>query len=58
MAYVVTRGDPPTVEKIPTLEAALERAGKLVSDDHLDVAIKHNKGNQVSGDDLICCCLG
>ena len=58
MSYLVTREDPPAIEELPTLEAALERAGQLVSNNYFDVAIKDGKGNQVSGDDLIACYLG
>jgi hypothetical protein len=47
-----------TIEEIRSLEAALERAGQLVSDDYLNVAIKDGKGNEISGDDMITCYLG
>jgi hypothetical protein len=58
MSYLVTRGDPPTVEEIPTLEAALERAGQLVSENYFRVAISDGKGNEITGDDLLACYLG
>jgi hypothetical protein len=32
MPYLVTRGDPATIEEIRCLEVALERAGQLVAD--------------------------
>jgi hypothetical protein len=43
---------------ISTLEAALERAGQLVSDNYANVAIHDGKGNRISGDDLLACYLG
>ena len=58
MSYLVTRGDPATVEEIPTLEAALERAGQLVSDNYFALAIRDEKGNVISGDELLACYLG
>ena len=59
MRYVVTRGTGvATVEIMPTLEAALERAGQLVSENYANVAIHDGKGNRVSGDDLLACYLG
>jgi hypothetical protein len=40
MTYVVTRGiGVAVVEVIPTLEAALDRAGKLLDDNYANVAI-------------------
>jgi hypothetical protein len=59
MPYVVTYGaGVATVEMISTLEAALERAGELVSDNYANVAIHDGKGNRISGDDLLACYLG
>jgi hypothetical protein len=59
MAYVITRGmGVPVVEVIPTLESALARAGQLVSEHFANVAIHDEKGNRISGDDLIACYLG
>jgi hypothetical protein len=46
MSYAVTRGEPPSVEEIPTLEAALERAGQLVSDNYFAVAIRDGKATR------------
>lgn len=40
------------------MEAALEYAGQLISDNCANVAIHDGKGNQISGDDLIACYLG
>jgi hypothetical protein len=48
MTYVVTRGiGVAVVEVIPTLEAALERAGQLLSDNYANVAIHDGKGNRI-----------
>jgi hypothetical protein len=59
MTYVVTRGiGVAVVELISTLEAALERAGQLVSDNYANVGIHDGKGNRISGDDLLACYLG
>jgi hypothetical protein len=59
MAYVITRGiGVAVVEVVPTLESALERAGQLVSEHFPNVAIHDEKGNRISGDDLIACYLG
>jgi hypothetical protein len=58
MTYLVARGDPATVEEVPTLEAALERAGRLVSDNYFGVAIRDGKGNEISGNELLACYLG
>ena len=43
---------------MPTLEAALEHAGQLVSDNYAKVAIHDGQGHQISGDDLLACYLG
>jgi hypothetical protein len=59
MAYIVARGtEPVVIKEMASLEAALEYAGQLVSDNYANVAIHDGKGNQVSGDDLIACYLG
>jgi hypothetical protein len=59
MTYVITYGvGVATVEVISTLEAALERAGQLASDNYANVAIHDGKGNRISGDDLLACYLG
>jgi hypothetical protein len=59
MTYVITRGiGVAVVEMAPTLESALERAGQLVSEDFANVAIHDEKGNRISGDDLVACYLG
>lgn len=59
MAYLVARGtDPVVIKEMPSLEAALEYAGQLISDNYANVAIHDGNGNQVSGDDLIACYLG
>jgi hypothetical protein len=58
MSYAVTYGAKPTVDEMPTLEAALEHAGQLVSDNYANVAIEDGRGNEISGDDLIACYLG
>ena len=59
MTYVVTRGmGVAVVEVLPTLEAALERAGALLSDNYANVAIHDGRGNQISGDNLLACYLG
>ena len=59
MTYVVTRGiGVAVVEVIPTLEAALERAGQLLSDNYANVAIHDGNGNRVTEDDVLSCYLG
>jgi hypothetical protein len=58
VTYHVTYGAKPTIEKMPTLEAALERAGRVISDHCANVVIRDGKGNESSGDDLIACYLG
>ena len=59
MPYLVARGtEPVVIKKMPSLEAALEYAGQLISDNFANVAIHDGKGNQISGDDLIACYLG
>jgi hypothetical protein len=59
MPYLVARGtEPVIIKEMPSLEAALEYAGKLISDNYANVAIHDGKGNQLSGDDLIACYLG
>ena len=59
MPYLVARGtEPVVIKEMPSLEAALEYAGELISDNCANVAIHDGKGNQISGDDLIACYLG
>jgi hypothetical protein len=59
VAYLVARGtEPVVIKEMPSLEAALEYAGQLISDNYANVAIHDGKGNQISGDDLIACYLG
>jgi hypothetical protein len=59
MTYLVARGTVPVVIKeMPSLEAALEYAGQLVSDNYANVGIHDGKGNQISGDELLACYLG
>jgi hypothetical protein len=58
MTYVVAYGAKPTIDEMPSLEAALERAGQLVSDNYANVAIQDGKGNEISGDGLIACYFG
>jgi len=59
MPYLVARGtEPVVIQEIPSLEAALEYAGQLISDNFANVAIHDGMGNQISGDDLIACYLG
>jgi hypothetical protein len=59
MTYVVMRGiGVAVVEVIPTLEAALERAGQLLSDNYANVAINDGKGNRITEDDVLSCYLG
>ena len=50
--------EPVVIKEMPSLEAALEYAGQLVSDNYANVGIHDGKGNQISGDDLIACYLG
>jgi hypothetical protein len=59
MTYVVTRGTGvAVVEVLPTLEAALERAGRLLDDNYANVAIHDGKGNRVTEEDVLACYLG
>jgi hypothetical protein len=59
MSYVVTRGiGVAVVEVIPTLEAALERAGQLLSDNYANVAIHDGNGNRVTEEEVLACYLG
>jgi hypothetical protein len=59
MVYVVARGtNPVVIKEMPSLEAALEYAGQLLSDNYANVAIHDGKGNQISGDGLLACYLG
>lgn len=59
MTYVVTRGiGVAVVEVLPTLEAALERAGRLLDDNYANVAIHGGNGNRVTEDDVLSCYLG
>jgi hypothetical protein len=58
MVYLITYGAKPTVEEIPALEVALERAGQLVSENYANVAIRDGAGNEISGEDLLACYLG
>ena len=59
MPYLVARGtEPIVINEMPSLEAALEYAGQLISDNFANVVIHDRKGNQISGDDLIACYLG
>ena len=56
--YQVRYGTKPTVEEIATLEDAVERAGRLISDNYANVTVLDGKGNQISGDNLLACYLG
>lgn len=58
MSYQVTYGATPTVEDVATLEAAVERAGELISSNYRNVTVNDGKGNEISGDDLLACYLG
>ena len=59
MPYLVARGtEPVVIKEMASLEAALEYAGQLISDNFANVVIHDRKGNQISGDDLIACYLG
>jgi hypothetical protein len=59
MTYLVARGiERIEIKEIPSLEAALEYAGQLLSENYANVGIHDGKGNQVSGDDLMECYLG
>jgi hypothetical protein len=59
LTYLGARGtEPVVIREMPSLEAALEYAGQLVSDNYANVAIHDGKGNQVSGDDLLAYYLG
>jgi hypothetical protein len=59
MTYLVARGtEPVVIKEMPSLEAALEYAGQLVSDNYANVAIHDGEGNEISGDDLLACYLG
>jgi hypothetical protein len=59
MPYLVARGrESVVIKEMPSLEAALEYAGQLVSENYANVGIHDGKGNQISGDDLLACYLG
>jgi hypothetical protein len=46
------------VEVLPTLDAALDRAGKLLDDNYANVAIHDGNGNRVTEEDVLACYLG
>jgi len=59
MTYLVAGGtDSLVIKAMPSLEDALEYAGRLISEHFANVGIHDGKGNQISGDELIACYLG
>jgi len=56
--YQVIYGAKPTVEGFATLEAAVDRAGHLISDNYANVTVRDGRGNEISGDNLLACYLG
>jgi len=59
MTYLIARGiERIVIKEMSSLEAALEYAGQLISDNYANVGIHDGKGNQISGDDLLECYLG
>ena len=53
-----SRPEKPSVEEIATLEAAVEHAGQLISDNWSNVTAQDGKGNAISGDDFLARYLG
>lgn len=59
MTYFVARGiERIEIKEMPSLQAALEYAGQLLSENYANVGIHDGKGNQISGDNLMECYLG